>query len=638
MERLDVDLWTAKEVARLLSLVENERRYYQEMINLVPVSLAVVSPDMVIQSVNRAFRRHFSLSQGEARDKRLDECIPNPLMVEVVKAMFRTGNATMEPQVAVPGNGSYRVNALPIRDWGDDTRTEALVVLEEMAAGRAPEPPLTDSLEAVLWEADPGTGKYWLSGRKAEELFRWNAETWKNRVLPADQERWSSLWREALELDKPVVCEYRGQTGDGRTVFFRDTFRRIQDAAGQTKLAGMTEDITRQWTHHEQRLQAEKMDGITRLSGRLAHDFNNLLLIVQGFGEHLLESFAPDDPRRADMAEILKAGDRIAQVSNQLLAISRPQAVHPKRIDLNRLVEGVERKLEHQLPAHTRVELTVTGAQLVVSADPAQLEACLESLVLHAVHSLPSPGRLRIEVGKEAFLEDHIAGMPRGTYAAIRIGEIGAGAAPDPQAFEPFSLKAAAKETSVKESVGLAPIYAVLRQNQAPALAFRQAAGGIGFLVYLPLAKGAVESPAVVEPLTMPAPAPVHETVLVVDDEAGIRNLISKILSRQGYQVLEAGSAEQALALAGQYEDTIHLVVCDVLLPEMEGPDLVENLRKNRPQLRVLYISGYTDNAALYSGTLPQGTGFLAKPFTLHALVESVKTILETPASGAAGA
>ncbi len=380
------------------------------------------------------------------------------------------------------------------------------------------------------------------------------------------------------------------------------------------------------------------MEAISRLSGRLAHDFNNLLLIINGFGEDLLQSLPASDQRRGDLEEVLKAADKMAAISNQLLTISRPVTVQAKPVDLNRLVDAVERRLEGRLPAQMRTEVTLSGAQLPALVDAAQMEQCLEALALHVAQSQPERSRLHLEAAKLAFGEDASIGMRRGDYVTIQIGELLAGSVVDTTVFEPFTAKGASKDNSL----GLAPLYATLRQNRADVLAYRGDAGQMCFQIQVSLAEAVPDTvdrtptTKVVEAKALPSRY--SETILVVDDEEGIRHLIGKILARQGYQILEAASAAEANAIAGQYEDTIHLTVSDVVLPDIDGPELVEQLRARRPQLRVLYISGYTENLDLYSGTLPPGTGFLAKPFTLHALLDSVRALLDTKTAAAAGA
>ncbi len=193
MERLDLDLWSSREVARLFSLVENERRYYQEMIAKLPVSLAVVSADLQIQAVNRAFRRQFGLAQGEVREKRLEECIPAERLLEAVRVVFRRAQACTKFNIDIAGQGPCRVHVLPMAGWGSEARPEALIVLEDMSTGRAPDPPLAEVVDAIYWETDSSTGKTWIAGEKAQQLLGRTAENWESRVHSGDRERMNAL-------------------------------------------------------------------------------------------------------------------------------------------------------------------------------------------------------------------------------------------------------------------------------------------------------------------------------------------------------------------------------------------------------------------------------------------------------------
>jgi PAS domain S-box-containing protein len=373
----------------------------------------------------------------------------------------------------------------------------------------------------------------------------------------------------------------------------------------------------------EQLRQAQKIEAIGRLAGGVAHDFNNVLTAIMGYADLLLDEFSGDDPRRQDIAEIKKAAERAAALTRQLLAFSRKQVLQPVELDVNSIIGGIDRLLRRLLGDEVEVVFDA-GADLPrVTADPGQLEQVLINLAVNSRDAMPEGGRVTVATRAVTIAKSdavRLTPMPPGHYVALSLTDTGAGIDPDvlPHIFEPFfTTKPQGKGTGL----GLATVYGIVKQSGG--FIFVESANGSGstFTVYLPAVAGQSQAAAA-------AVNPNDPVVLLVEDESAVRALAAGILRRQGYTVVEARDAAEAEVIAAR-ERRVDLLLTDVAMPGRNGHQLAQELRVQRPRLRVVYMSGYTDDGVRQAATRA-GMPFLQKPFTPHALVNVVRETLTT--------
>jgi two-component system, cell cycle sensor histidine kinase and response regulator CckA len=378
----------------------------------------------------------------------------------------------------------------------------------------------------------------------------------------------------------------------------------------------------------EQYRQAQKMEAVGRLAGGVAHDFNNLLTVILGYCELLLADLDPDDRRHTDMAEIQKAGGRAAGLTRQLLAFSRKQIVEPARLDLNVVMIDMRGMLGRLLREDVKVMLGLRPELARVTADRGQVEQIVMNLAVNAQDAMPRGGTLTLETANVE-LDEHYAklhvGIKPGHYVALTVTDTGTGITPEVQArlFEPFFTT---KEVGRGTGLGLATVHAIVTRSGGSVNVYSEVGRGTSFKVYFPRADGAemvAEVPSIVV-----RPHAGTETVLVVEDADGLRELTRRLLQRQGYTVLVAENADEAFQLFEQNR-SIDVVLTDVVMPGGSGPDLISKLVERRPGLMVIYMSGYTDEAIVQHGVLKPGIAFLHKPFSSEALGRKIRDVLD---------
>ncbi|MFZ5469231.1 MAG: ATP-binding protein [Myxococcota bacterium] len=377
----------------------------------------------------------------------------------------------------------------------------------------------------------------------------------------------------------------------------------------------------------EQLRQAQKMEAIGRLAGGVAHDFNNLLSIVLSYSELLLKELKPEDRVREDIDEIHKAGQRAADLTRQLLAFSRQQVLEPRNLDLNGVVSRMEKMLRRIIGEDIELVTRLAPGLWTATADPGQLEQVLMNLVVNARDAMPRGGRLTIETANveldETYVGEHLGARP-GPHAMLAVSDTGVGMDKVTQAriFEPFFTT---KEKGKGTGLGLSTVFGIVKQSGGNIWVYSEIGHGTTFKVYLPRAVGSVE-PAVLR-AAEPDSNVGSETILLVEDEEQVRVLVRNVLKRAGYTVLEAWNGAAALELCEQHPGPIHLVLTDVVMPEMSGRQLVEKVSALRSEAKVLYMSGYTDDTVLHHGVL-EGVPFIQKPITPSALTKKIRSVL----------
>jgi len=708
MERAELEQWKAKDVARLLALVETERRYYQDIVSTLPIGLLVVSADLEIISANRAFRRHFNLRSREVLRQRLPDVLPLEGLAGNIEEVLQSGGTRLhmvyEPEVT-PGQRYLRVSIASLRNWEEESEREALLLIEDLTDVRAalmppppepvepvvevepaepivevepaepvveviappppPPPPPPDLAAAIRWEADAASLEVHPLNEALAALLGYGAEQWEaagfwwTAVAAGDAGWVKDFFRKAAAQDEVRCCDHRMVAADGRTVWVRNVLRPVRDAEGAiTRLAGVTIDITSIREREKDLVEARVLDAMARWSGRLTHDFNNLLMIVTGYGREILDSLPARDARRGDLQEILRTAERVSGMIRELMTLSRPPIAEPRELDLNGAIREMEARLGEMLGGKAAISLSLDPWTGMVSVDPAHLETMVSTLVRQAAQLAGAGASIGIqtssvEIGARYARPD----APAKPCVKLKVRPAGVNLDAETRAhlFEPLL---AVKEPEL--APGLFPICGIVRQAEGE-VRVEQEDGGTVLALYLPwvgeppapsqeaplevvtpldaaqveeaprevIEISIAEAPAAPEaPAAAEAAPAVAETVLVVEDDHGIRALMRKILHRQGFQVLEASGGEEALDLADGHQGPIQLLITDLMMPQMGGREVSERVQAKRPGVKVLYVSGYTDDPMIQTGQLPEGTAFLQKPFTLGALLEKVRAVL----------
>jgi two-component system cell cycle sensor histidine kinase/response regulator CckA len=388
-------------------------------------------------------------------------------------------------------------------------------------------------------------------------------------------------------------------------------------------------DIGDRKTLEEEVRQAHKMEAVGKLAGGIAHDFNNLLLVINGYAQLCLSRVAADDPLRQDIEQVRRAGDRAAELTQQLLAFSRRQVLRPKVLSLRTVADSLGSILQRVLGEDVDLAIAVDPELGSVKADSGQLEQVLLNLTVNARDAMPQGGKLTIEI-QNVVLEDSgrlTQTIPPGPYILLAVSDTGCGMSAETQAriFEPFFTT---KDVDQGTGLGLSMVYGIVKQNGGHIGVYSEPGHGTTFKIYLPRVDDAVD-PAEPTPPSSVLPRGM-ETILLVEDEPQVRTLIRDTLQGHGYRVLEARHGVEALVMAANHPDPIHLLVTDVVMPQVSGPQVAQRLAQARPDMKVLYMSGYAENAVIHHGVLDPGAAFLNKPFSLDVLAGKVREVLHS--------
>jgi two-component system cell cycle sensor histidine kinase/response regulator CckA len=469
----------------------------------------------------------------------------------------------------------------------------------------------------------------------AERIFGWKKEEILGQPLPyvppEKRDEYDTLLRQGFQGRELSGFETYRLRKDGTRVDLQLFTAPLHDPAGNQILGTLVlaQDITQQNRLEEQFRQAQKMEAIGSLAGGVAHDFNNLLTIINGYSELILTHLPADSPVRELVREIGEAGERAASLTRQLLAFSRKQVLEPKVLNLNAIVTDTAKMLRRLIGEDIGLNTVLEPGLGQVKADPGQIEQVLINLAVNARDAMPPGGNLTMETANVELDGTYTRGRSEvrpGPYVRLTLTDTGCGMDEATQAriFEPFfTTKGPGKGTGL----GLATVYGIIKQSDGHIAVYSEVGCGTTFKVYLPLVQ---ERSSTGKPQPgLPVARHGTETILLVEDEPALRVLARHILRRQGYTVLEASRGEKALQLGEAYEGTIHLLVTDVVMPGMSGRQLAESLTARRPNVKILYLSGYTDDAVVRHGVLQAEKAFLQKPFTPHALAQKVRDVLD---------
>lgn len=487
------------------------------------------------------------------------------------------------------------------------------------------------------WDYDLVTGEIRWDNR-AKQLFGLPAdvtltyETWVEALHPDDRGPIEELWRRALQEHTPYSAEHRVIWPDGSTHWIAVLGRSTDDpASGEPlRMRGVMVDITARKRTEERLQEALRLEAVGRLAGGIAHDLNNMLAAILGFSDFLSQSLAPNDPLQADVEQIAHAATRSTSLTRQLLAFARRELIQPRRFNLNSVVQRAAGMLRPGLGENVEFTVRFSPSAGIIFADPGRVEQILMNLVLNARDAMPQGGRVTVETtlttlesGSAARHPD--AEIPPGRYVVLSVTDTGHGmeAATLLRIWEPFFTTKPAGEGT---GLGLSVVYGSVKQSGGFVWADSEPNKGTVIQIYWPEVGIAVEAPSEGAPLT--AVAGGSESVLIVEDEPVLRALTKRTLDSRGYQCMDVGSGDEALALLQRRDVHVDLVITDVVMPGMSGGSLGERLALLRPGVPVLYMSGFADDDVIRRGLLDSGRPFLQKPFSPHDLARTVREVL----------
>jgi PAS domain S-box-containing protein len=648
VERVLRDKAHREDAARLQEQIHRGKKEWELTFDVVPDPVFLVDNQYRIQRANRAAAALLGLEPSQLIDKYCYEVLGDtagPLPGSPFRRMLRTGkeercdievarlgkvfDVTVSPLFDSSGTAYGSVHVL--RDITDRKREE-----EALRRSEASHRSLILGATYGIFRCDVN-GKFLAVNPALVAMLGYESEA---DLLAAnlvhdvirDPEEGVRLLQQYRQKGRLDGLEAQWRRKDGTPVPVRLSGRTVLDERGALEgYEVIAENVSERWHLEEQLRQAQKIEAVGRLAGGVAHDFNNLLTIVTGYSDLVLERLGATDAMRAYVEEIKKAGERAASLTRQLLAFGRRQTLAPRALDLNAVVANIDKMLRRLIGEN--IELTTVLAPELgrVKADPGQIEQVILNLAVNARDAMPQGGQLTLETANvelnEGDTRTRVSVLP-GRYVMLAVSDSGMGMDAETQAhiFEPFFTT---KEEGKGTGLGLATVYGIVKQSGGHIGLYSEPNHGTTFKIYLPRLEEAAQP---VEAISPGAPlAGGSETILLVEDEEGVRDLARRILELKGYKVITASNPTEAAQVCERYEGPIHLLLTDVVMPTMSGPQLAEHVAFLRPGLKVLYISGYTDNAIVPHGILEEGVQFLQKPFTQDSLTRKVREVLDAP-------
>jgi len=449
-----------------------------------------------------------------------------------------------------------------------------------------------------------------------------------------NKEKWTTHWQE-LPKRGPSTRESHHRTKEGKIFPIEITGDYLRYGEKEYNIA-FVRDITERKRAEEEKIalqeqlrQSQKMEAIGQLAGGIAHDFNNLLTVIKGYSQLSQMELKEGDPLKENLGEIGKAAERAANLTRQILAFSRRQVMEMRVLDLNTVLRDLDKMLRRVIGEDVELVTLLASDVGRVKTDPGQIEQVIMNLAINARDAMPHGGKLTLETANveldEHYARNHIAVKP-GRYVMLSVSDTGVGMTPEvrDRVFEPFFTT---KEKSKGTGLGLSTVYGIVKQSGGNIWVYSEPNHGTTFKIYLPRVDEPLEE--IKEEVVGEEIHRGGETILLVEDEEEVRKLAVRILERQGYTVLEACDGEEALFLCKERKGPIHLILTDVVMPQMGGPGLVGQLKQVRQDFKVLYMSGYTDNSITHQGVLEKGMNYIQKPFTIDGLIRKVRGVLD---------
>ena len=622
--------------------------FLNTIINVVFDAIVTIDHRGTMTTVNDATRRMFGYREGELIGRNVSMLMPPPYRDEhdgYLERYLRTGERRIigigREMVGCRKDGTEFPIELSVTEFSTDGQRFFAGVIRDITERKRVERQLRESEAQFRAMANNVPVIIWLTnadGRCAFLNDQWHALTgqptdvglqaWGDCVHPDDREQLAAAFTRAHQAQVAFHAELRlrSATGGYRHVLQYARPRRAADG-GYLGFIGCTLDITEQRSVEEQLRQSQKMEAFGQLAGGVAHDFNNLLTVISGFSELLQASLPPDDPSHELVTAISEAGTRAAALTRQLLAFSRQTVLAPEVLDVNVVVRETERMLRRLIGEDILLTTVLAPGVWPVKADRGHLGQVLMNLAVNARDAMPQGGRLTIETANVTRTDEawSHSDMAAGEYVVIAVTDTGSGMSPEVKAriFEPFfTTKGPGRGTGL----GLSVVHGILKQSGGIVAVYSELGVGTCFKLYFPAARTARATRGGDGAAAVPRG---HETILLAEDEEAVRGLATLALQRHGYTVLAARGGSEALQLAADHGGSIAMLVTDVVMPEMDGRELAARLESRRPGLKVLFLSGYTDDAIVRHGILHQQVAYLQKPYSLLALVRKVREVLD---------
>ena len=494
---------------------------------------------------------------------------------------------------------------------------------------------LVEHVNAITYIADIGlNGKWFYISPQVENILGFTPEEWLalstnwDQLIHPDDLPVVIAAEEQSQNGYPFQAEFRVRRKDGREVWLSDTAVIVQGSDSHPVMEGIMVDITERKALETQLQQSRKMEAVGRLAGGIAHDFNNLLTIISGYTELAMSRQNLPSEAHADIERIENASGRAAALVRQLLAFSRKQVLQPKILDLNKIVLNLDSLLRRLMDERIEMVTRVKDDLGKVKADPAQVEQVIMNLVVNARDAMPEGGRLVVETCNTDldanYALDHVPVKP-GKYVMLAVSDTGVGMDRQTVAhiFEPFFTT---KESGRGTGLGLSTVYGIVKQSGGYIWVYSEPGKGSTFKIYLPRVDEVSEGTSIAQ--AAPRSQRGTETILIVEDEEAVRELIQTVLTEKGFDVIVSLDPQHAEKIASEFAGEIHLLLTDMVMPGMSGRELAERISAKRRDIRVLFMSGYTDNVITSGGMLQEGLAFLQKPFSPAALVQKVREVL----------
>jgi two-component system cell cycle sensor histidine kinase/response regulator CckA len=635
-------------------LLASEKRF-RTLVNTIPDLIWLKDADGVYLSCNAMFECFFGAKEADIVGK-TDYDFVNKELADFFrendrKAMTADQPSSNEEWVTFADNGHHALlytTKTPLKDGegklvgvlgiGRDI-TELKSAVEAMSES---ERRLRHALEGSndgLWDVQLKSGRTYLSPRSCEILgYREDElkdllEVWSDLVHPDDLHITNERLQAHIE-GRTAIFEVeqrlRTKSGDWKWIHTRGKVVERDLDGTPLRITGTHSDITDKKTLESQLHQAQKMESIGQLAGGVAHDFNNMLAVIKGYAELTLKKMEPSQPHYGKLIQIRIAAERSADLTRQLLAFARKQTIAPKVVDLNETVSGMLNMLQRLIGENINLTLQTSSNLWLVKVDPSQIDQMLVNLCVNARQAIEDVGRIAIETGNSELDANYCAThryVEPGEYVRLVVSDDGGGMDKETQThiFEPFFTT---KGVGHGTGLGLATVYGIVKQNNGFIDVYSEPGQGTTFTIYLPRHMGEIEQTPK-EGQAEPVPLG-NETILLVEDEPSILMMAALMLEGQGYTVLTAGTASEAIRLFKEQTGGIHLLITDVVMPDMNGRDLVNELQSLHPQLNCLFMSGYTADVIASHGVLDEGVNFIQKPFSLPDLATKVREVLDS--------
>jgi PAS domain S-box-containing protein len=639
---LAVIIWrvfAARQRRRADAILRESEERFRNMADTAPVMIWVTGPDKLFTFVNKTWLNF----TGRSMEQELGDGWASGIHPEDVDRSYETFCAAFDARRSFQlecrlrrADGEYRSilcsgvpRFAPDGDFvgyiGSDIDITDLQSEERFRQ-------LAENIDQVFWMLDLATNKVSYISPAFETVWGYSVSAiYQNRswildsVHPEDHARCQAFFEKVGSGSAEET--YRIVRPDGAVRWIHDRAFVVRNPAGEPfRVAGIAEDITDRRELEEQLIQSNKMEAVGRLAGGVAHDFNNLLTIIGGYSQMLLETTPAGDVRRDRLEQILNASNRASILTKQLLAFSRREVTQPKLVNLNHLVTNLKAMLGRIIGEPITIETTLDPTVGMIKADPYQMEQVVMNLAINARDAMPKGGVFRIETGTTVAVRSTNGESPADFRKRVRltISDTGCGMEQSvlARAFEPFfTTKGIGKGTGL----GLSTVYGIVRQNEGTIHVSSQKDRGTVFDLHFPLvAEGETQAAMPAEAKSRPRTS---ETILVAEDEPAVRGLVRETLRQLGYNVLEASDGYEALKVIEEHKAEIHLLLTDVIMPLMNGHELAVRLKAIRPDVKVVFMSGYTDDVLAFHGVSPE-IDFIHKPFSAADLAKKLERVL----------